>query len=186
MFSGKTEELLRRVRRALIAGQTVSVFKPVIDNRYSAEEVVSHDRRSIRSQLVHRAEDILVCYSGEQVVGIDEAQFFDDGIVAVCRKLATKGVRVIVSGLDMDYRGEPFGAMPFLLAIADYVTKLQAVCVCCGGPAIHSYRRAGTPQDVVLVGSSDIYEPRCRRCFLLGEEASPIIERNTSSQSVAI
>ena len=168
MFSGKTEELLRRVRRAQIGRLKVQVFKPMIDNRYSADHVQSHDANRVASRPVDQARDILKYVDDNtRVVGIDEAQFFDESVVEVAQKLAFRGVRVIVAGLDMDFRGQPFGAMPKLLAIAEEVTKLSAVCMVCGGNASRSQRIAGPRGDGatrVLVGAKDLYEARCRFC----------------------
>ena len=165
MFSGKTEELIRRLRRAKFARQSVEIFKPAVDVRYSAVDVVSHDDNSIPSTPVDSAQNILLLASNVQVVGIDEAQFFDDGLVDVCNQLANSGVRVIVAGLDMDYTGKPFGPMPKLMAIADDVTKVHAVCVRCGALAQFSHRLAKTDK-LVLLGETDSYEPLCRKCFL--------------------
>ncbi len=165
MFSGKTEELIRRLRRAKFARQSVEIFKPAVDVRYSAVDVVSHDDNSIPSTPVESAQNILLLASNVQVVGIDEAQFFDDGLVDVCNQLANSGVRVIVAGLDMDYQGNPFGPMPKLMAIADDVLKVHAVCVRCGALAQFSHRLAKTDK-LVLLGETDSYEPLCRRCFL--------------------
>ena len=165
MFSGKTEELIRRLRRAKFARQSVEIFKPTVDVRYSAVNVVSHDDNSISSTPVDSAQNILLLASNVQVVGIDEAQFFDDGLVDVCNQLANSGVRVIVAGLDMDYLGKPFGPMPKLMAIADDVLKVHAVCVRCGALAQFSHRLAKTDK-LVLLGETDSYEPLCRRCFL--------------------
>ena len=165
MFSGKTEELIRRLRRAKFARQSVEIFKPAVDVRYSAVNVVSHDENSIPSTPVESAQNILLLASNVQVVGIDEAQFFDDGLVDVCNQLANSGVRVIVAGLDMDYLGKPFGPMPKLMAIADDVLKVHAVCVRCGALAQFSHRLAKTDK-LVLLGETDSYEPLCRRCFL--------------------
>ncbi len=164
MFSGKTEELIRRLKRAQYARQTVEIFKPAVDVRYSDQEVVSHDARSIRSTPVDSAASILLMATGVDVVAIDEAQFFDDGLVDVCRRLADGGVRVIVAGLDMDYLGKPFGPMPALMATAEYVTKVHAICVRCGAPANHSHRTADGDR-LVLLGETDSYEPLCRHCF---------------------
>ncbi len=164
MFSGKTEELLRRLKRAKIAKQRVEIFKPCIDTRYSENEVVSHDNNSIMSTPVESSQNIMLMTSDVDVIGIDEAQFFDDGIVAVCNRLANEGYRVIIAGLDMDFRGTPFGPMPALMAIADDVTKVHAICVRCGAPAYVSHRLvAGEKQ--VLLGETDKYEPICRKCF---------------------
>lgn len=164
MFSGKTEELIRRMKRAKFANQRVEIFKPRIDVRYSEEEVVSHDSNAIRSTPVDSAQTILLMASDVDVVGIDEAQFFDEGIVDVCRKLADNGVRVILAGLDMDYLGKPFGPMPALMATAEYVTKVHAICVRCGNLAHHSHRLIVDDKQVVL-GAQDSYQPICRHCF---------------------
>jgi thymidine kinase len=164
MFSGKTEELIRRLKRAVIAGKSVEIFKPHIDNRFHKADVVSHDKRSITSTPVSNAQNILVLASGHDVVGIDEAQFFDEELPDVCNRLARQGTRVIVAGLDMDYAGNPFGTMPQLLSIAEYVTKLHAICVQCGAPAQYSYRLTSSSQQIEL-GEQDVYEPRCRSCF---------------------
>lgn len=166
MFSGKTEELIRRLKRARIANMKVEIFKPSVDKRYHEEEIVSHDENSILSTPVDLPEDILLLSRDVDVIGIDEAQFFDDNIVAVCNQLALRGIRVIVAGLDMDYQGKPFGPMPDLLAIADYITKLHAICVKCGNIASFSYRKIPQEGQVVL-GERDIYEPRCRYCYQL-------------------
>lgn len=163
MFSGKTEELIRRLKRAKIANLKVEIFKPAIDVRYDEVQVVSHDSNSIHSTPVDNSQKILLLADDTQVVGIDEAQFFDTGIINVCETLAAKGIRVIVAGLDMDYLGKPFGPMPHLLAIADYITKLHAICVKCGNIASISYRKT-SQEGQVLLGEKDIYEPRCRKC----------------------
>ncbi len=164
MFSGKTEELLRRLKRAKIAKQRVEIFKPTIDVRYSEEEVVSHDKNSILSTPVDSSGNILLYSEEVDVVGIDEAQFFDKGLVDVCNSLANKGIRVIVAGLDMDYKGEPFGSVPALCAIADEVTKVHAVCVRCGAPAYISHRLIDNDKRVLL-GENEEYEPVCRICY---------------------
>lgn len=164
MFSGKTEELIRRIKRAKIAKQKVEIFKPAIDVRYSTLEVVSHDENAIRSTPVENSSNILLYSSDVEVVGIDEAQFFDRHLVDVTVQLANQGIRVIVAGLDMDFRGNPFGPMPGLMAVADYVTKVHAVCVRCGTIAQFSHRLTEKEQ-VVLLGEKDIYEPLCRRCY---------------------
>ncbi len=168
MYSGKTEELLRRVKRAQIARQKVQVFKPQIDDRFSVDHVQSHNANRIISHPVARSIDILeLVENNTRVVGIDEAQFFDEAIVDVAQKLAYRGIRVIVAGLDMDFRGQPFGPMPRILAVAEQVTKLQAVCVVCGAPASRSQRIAGPTgidAEKVLVGAADLYEARCRFC----------------------
>lgn len=163
MFSGKTEELIRRLKRAKIANLRVEIFKPSIDVRYDENNVVSHDSNTIQSTPIENSQNILLLSQDVDVVGIDEAQFFDAEILNVCEILATKGMRVIVAGLDMDYKGKPFGAMPQLLAIADYITKLHAICVQCGHIANLSYRKTAAQQQVLL-GEKDIYEPRCRIC----------------------
>ena len=170
MFSGKTEELLRRLNRAFIARQNVEIFKPAIDTRYHKENVVSHDANSIRSSPVQFAQDILLLAGHCDVVGIDEAQFFDEQIVEVARKLANSGKRVIIAGLDMDFSGQPFGPVPSLMAIAEYVTKVHAICVKCGDIAHYSYRKSAAKNKVML-GEKDTYEARCRRCFNKGAAA---------------
>lgn len=164
MFSGKTEELIRRLKRAKFAKQKVEIFKPAIDTRYHDEEVVSHDSNSIHSTPVPSSSNILLLANNVDVVGIDEAQFFDEGIVSVCNQLANSGIRVIVAGLDMDYLGKSFGPMPALLAAAEYVTKVHAVCVRCGNLANHSHRTTSN-DSLVLLGETDSYEPLCRDCF---------------------
>ncbi|OFZ78901.1 MAG: thymidine kinase [Bdellovibrionales bacterium RIFOXYD1_FULL_53_11] len=169
MFSGKTEELIRRLKRAQIARQKVQVFKPMLDTRYSADHVQSHDAGKILSKPVKDAKEILqMVEDNTRVVGIDEAQFFDDTVVDVAQKLAYRGVRVIIAGLDMDFRGLPFGPMPKLLAVAESVTKLSAVCMVCGNPASRSQRLAAPGaaknQERILVGAKDVYEARCRFC----------------------
>ncbi|WP_207492738.1 thymidine kinase [Aridibaculum aurantiacum] len=164
MFSGKTEELIRRLKRARIANLKVEIFKPAIDVRYHESEVVSHDSNSIQSTPIDNSQTILLLANGVDIVGIDEAQFFDDEILHVCERLALNGTRVIVAGLDMDYMGKPFGQMPKLLAIADYITKLHAICVRCGNIAAISYRKTATDGQVLL-GEKDVYEPRCRKCY---------------------
>lgn len=163
MFSGKTEELIRRLKRAKIANLKVEIFKPGIDVRYDETKVVSHDANSIQSTPLSNSQEILLLTEGVDVVGIDEAQFFDAEIANVCETLASKGIRVIVAGLDMDYLGNPFGQMPNLLAKADYITKLHAICVRCGNIANISYRLT-EQEGQVLLGEKDIYEPRCRVC----------------------
>jgi thymidine kinase len=168
MFSGKTEELIRRLKRVEIANLKAEIFKPAIDVRYDEVKIVSHDENKVHSIPVSNSQTILMLAQDVDVVGIDEAQFFDDQITMVCEKLALKGIRVIVAGLDMDYSGKPFGQMPNLLAIADYITKLHAICMKCGNIANVSYRKvAGGAQ--VLLGEKDIYEPRCRVCAALGD-----------------
>jgi len=167
MFSGKTEELIRRLNRALIARQKVEIFKPKIDTRYHEKHVVSHDERSIRSTPVGFPSDILLLAGECDVVGIDETQFFDLSIVDVVEKLANQGKRVIVAGLDMDFEGNPFGPMPGILSIAEYVTKVHAICAKCGAIASYSFRLAESREQVVL-GEKESYEARCRKCFLEG------------------
>lgn len=164
MFSGKTEELIRRLKRAEFAKQRVEIFKPALDTRYSEIEVVSHDRNSIMSTPVDSYSSILLLSSDIDVVGIDEAQFFDDGLVAVCNELANKGIRVIVAGLDMDFKGVPFGPIPALCAIADEVTKVHAICVRCGALAYVSHRLVNNEKRVML-GEQAEYEPLCRECY---------------------
>jgi thymidine kinase len=163
MFSGKTEELIRRLKRVKIANLSVEIFKPAIDVRYDEVKIVSHDTNSIHSTPVENAQSILLLAENVEVVGIDEAQFFDAEIATVVEQLALRGTRVIVAGLDMDYLGKPFGQMPNLLAVADYITKLHAVCMKCGGMASISYRKIAAGGQVLL-GEKDIYEPRCRAC----------------------
>lgn len=167
MFSGKTEELIRRLRRARIADQAVEIFKPVTDTRYSVDEIVSHDARTIPSHPVHSSSEILLVSPDVDVIGIDEAQFFDLELTSVCEELASRGYRVIVAGLDMDFRGKPFGPMPDLLSVAEYITKLHAICNHCGNLATHTFRLTSEAETVVL-GEKDIYEARCRHCFNLG------------------
>ncbi len=164
MFSGKTEELIRRLRRAQIAKLNVEIFKPKIDTRYSDTEIVSHDAKTIKSIPVETAKEILEKIGEAHVIGIDEAQFFDDEIINVCNTLANQGIRVIVAGLDMDYLGNPFGPMPKLLAIAEYVTKVHAICMRCGNLANYSHRLSEN-ESLVELGEKDKYEPLCRTCF---------------------
>lgn len=164
MFSGKTEELIRRLRRAQFARQRVQIFKPAIDTRYSEEQVVSHQGMSIPSTSIDSSQSILLLYDDSQVVGIDEAQFFDEGIVGVCNELARRGVRVIVAGLDLDFRAQPFGPMPQLLAIADDVLKVHAICLRCGALAYVSHRLVAGDRQVML-GEETEYEPLCRACY---------------------
>ncbi len=164
MFSGKTEELIRRLKRAEFARQKVEIFKPDIDARYDENDVVSHDANTIRSTPVQSATKIMMLTSEVDVVGIDEAQFFDEEIVSVCNELAQRGVRVIVAGLDMDFSGKPFGPMPALMASAEYVTKVHAICVGCGDLAHYSHRMIRGDKQVVI-GEKEIYEPLCRTCY---------------------
>ena len=164
MFSGKTEELIRRLNRAKIAKQKIEIYKPAVDTRYHETSVVSHNDSSIRSTPVQFADDILLLVGDCDVVGIDEAQFFDMELIKVARTLANKGKRVILAGLDMDFKGEPFGPMPGLMGIAEFVTKVHAICMKCGGVASYSYRLTKSDQKVLL-GEQDAYEARCRNCF---------------------
>lgn len=164
MFSGKTEELIRRMKRAKFAKQNVEIFKPEIDTRYDEEKVVSHDANEIHSTPVPSSSNIIILANNVDVVGIDEAQFFDDGLVAVCNQLANSGVRVIVAGLDMDFKGKPFGPMPQIMACAEYITKVHAICMRCGELANHSHR-INANDKLVQLGETDTYEPLCRNCF---------------------
>ncbi len=164
MFSGKTEELIRRMRRAQFAKQKVEIYKPAIDTRYHDSNVVSHDSNSIHSTPVESATAILPIVGGVEVVGIDEAQFFGMDLVDVCNTLANNGIRVIVAGLDMDYLGKPFGPVPQIMAIAEYVTKVHAICVGCGALANHSHRIAAS-EELVVLGQTESYEPLCRACY---------------------
>jgi len=164
MFSGKTEELIRRLRRAEIARQNVEIFKPGIDVRYSQNEVVSHDENALRSTAVENSATILLLTGNVDVVGIDEAQFFDSGLIDVCNKLSYMGIRVIVAGLDMDFRGQPFGPMPGLMASAEYVTKVHAICMRCGNLA-HFSHRLSDMEKLVVLGEKGDYEPLCRECY---------------------
>jgi thymidine kinase len=167
MFSGKTEELIRRLNRAKIANQRVQIFKPLKDNRYHDRSVVSHNENAIDSTPINSSEDIYNYIDDINVVGVDEAQFFDIALVEVCQNLALKGIRVVVAGLDMDFRGQPFGPMPNLLAVAEYITKVHAICPHCGSLATHSYRLSDEAETVVI-GEKDKYEPRCRICYRMG------------------
>lgn len=166
MFSGKTEELIRRLKRAKIANLKVEIFKPAIDTRYDEIRIVSHDENAIQSTPIDNSQKILLMAQDVDVVGIDEAQFFDDEVSNVCEELAKKGIRVIVAGLDMDFAAKPFGQMPFLMAKADYVTKLHAICVKCGHIANYSYRTIPHGEQIML-GAKNVYEPRCRVCYTL-------------------
>lgn len=168
MFSGKTEELIRRLKRADIAKLKVEIFKPATDVRYDGNAVVSHDQHAVHSTAVENSSAILFLNTDTQVVGIDEAQFFDEGLPDICNQLAAKGIRVIVAGLDMDFTGKPFGPMPALMCIAEIVTKVHAVCVCCGSPAMYSFRKVAN-EETILLGEKESYEPRCRYCFNLVE-----------------
>jgi thymidine kinase len=169
MFSGKTEELIRRLRRAKIAKQNVMIFKPKIDNRYSEYEIVSHSEQAMEAIIVETPEEILEQSQEADVIGIDEGQFFDNSLVDICNKLADSGKRVIVAGLDQDYKGKPFEPMPQLLSVAEYITKTLAICVKCGNPADRTQRIVAS-NDLVLVGSADAYEARCRNCHYIPEE----------------
>jgi len=164
MFSGKTEELIRRIRRAQIAKMDTIIFKPKIDDRYSPEHIVSHNQMKLNSKIVETSDEILTKSQKAEVVAIDEAQFFDDDIVEICKILAKQKKRVIVAGLDTDYRGEPFGPMPNLICEADYVDKLRAICVKCGNPATYT-QRTSKDSERVVIGETDIYEARCRNCY---------------------
>ncbi|RYU80807.1 thymidine kinase [Hymenobacter persicinus] len=179
MFSGKTEELIRRLNRAKIARQRVEIFKPALDTRYHELDVVSHNANSIRSTPIPIAQEMLLLAGSCDVVGVDEAQFFDESLVDVCVQLANRGSRVIVAGLDMDFLGKPFGPMPALMAVAEYVTKVHAVCVCCGEIASYSFRITAS-ESKILLGETDSYEARCRPCFLDGMR-----EKNTEPTSAA-
>ena len=169
MFSGKTEELIRRLKRAQLANQRVEIFKPEVDVRYSTTDVVSHDANAIRSTPVSNSGNILLLCGDVDVVGIDEAQFFDQGLIDVCNTLANQGVRVIVAGLDMDYKGKPFGPIPALMATAEYVTKVHAVCMKCGNLAQYSHRTV-VNDNLVVLGEKDSYEPLCRTCFYRAQD----------------
>ncbi|QES87214.1 thymidine kinase [Rhizosphaericola mali] len=169
MFSGKTEELIRRLKRVKIANRNVELFKPEIDTRYAINDIVSHNSSAMAGTPVNNSQNILLLAQDADVIGIDEAQFFDAEIVHVCETLANRGMRVIVAGLDMDYLGKPFGPMPQLLAVADYITKLHAICMKCGNIASLSYRKIANAEQLLL-GESDKYEPRCRKCYAEGME----------------
>ncbi|MEM9820337.1 MAG: thymidine kinase [Bacteroidota bacterium] len=184
MFSGKTEELIRRLKRAKIANQKVEIFKPVIDTRYAAEKVVSHDANSILSTPINSSLKLLELSEGVSVIGIDEAQFFDMDLPQVCQNLALKGIRVIIAGLDMDYKGRPFGPMPHLLAVAEYITKVHAICHHCGNLATHSYRLSEESSQVML-GEKDRYEARCRTCYHMGNILNLQV-RSTNGQEKGI
>lgn len=167
MFSGKTEELIRRLKRSKIAGQKVEIFKPRLDTRYDDQRVVSHDENHLLALPIDHSRQILERVEGVNVIGIDEAQFFDAQLPDICQELALAGKRVIIAGLDMDYRGHPFGPMPNLLAVAEYITKVHAICQHCGNLATHSYRLSEEEQTV-MIGEKDRYEARCRTCFQMG------------------
>ncbi len=170
MFSGKTEELIRRLRRATIAKQKVKIFKPKIDNRYSSSDIVSHSEQSLPSILIEDINEVLNSSNDADVIGIDEAQFFSSDIVNVCNQLANNGKRIIIAGLDQDYRGIPFEPMPQLLAIAEYITKTLAICMVCGNPADKTQRKTESAERVI-VGAADIYEARCRKCHYIPNES---------------
>jgi thymidine kinase len=170
MFSGKTEELIRRLKRVKIANLKVEIFKPAVDVRYDEVKIVSHDTNVIQSTPIDNSQKILLMANDVDVVGIDEAQFFDEEIANVCDELAYRGIRVIVAGLDMDFQGKPFGQMPFIMAKADYVTKLHAICMQCGNIANYSYRKIPN-EDQVMLGATDVYEPLCRKCYNEKEKA---------------
>ncbi len=170
MFSGKTEELIRRLRRAKLANQKVEIFKPKVDNRYSEYEIVSHDNNKIHSTPVETSINILKLSKDVEVIGIDEAQFFDRVLIDVCNKLANQGKRIIVAGLDMDYSGKPFGPMPELLAVAEHITKAHAICLSCGNLAQYTHRKIKDNQQVLL-GEKDIYEPLCRNCYIKAQNS---------------
>lgn len=172
MFSGKTEELLRRIRRAEIARQRTVIFKPLIDNRFSDTDVVSHSKMSSPSIVIEDPGEILTYCKEYDVIGIDEGQFFSDKLIEVCDRLANQGKRIIVAGLDMDYQKQPFGPIPALMALAEYVTKTHAICVICGKPANHSYRKVKKVSQIMVGGEAE-YEPRCRNCFNIGDKVSP-------------
>ncbi len=171
MFSGKTEELIRRLNRAIIARQQVEIFKPVIDTRYHDKYVVSHNETQIRSTPVNFSQDILLLAGNSDVVGIDEAQFFDEHLVDVATKLADQGKRIIIAGLDMDYMGKPFGPMPALMAVAEFVTKVHPICIRCGAIAVYSHRLT-MDKNTVVVGERETYEPLCRACYNESEKHS--------------
>ena len=169
MFSGKTEELLRRIRRATIANKSVKIFKPEIDKRYHNTNITSHDHNAFNAITTHHSSEIEQLAGDAEVIAVDEAQFFDEQLPDVCEKLALKGSRIIVAGLDLDFKGHPFGPMPHLLAIAEYITKLHAICMVCGNIASRSYRKVASG-DRVMIGEMNLYEPRCRVCFEKGME----------------
>ena len=170
MFSGKTEELIRRLKRATIAHLETRIFKPSVDIRYHYQNIVSHDENAVQSMPIEHSKTILSHIEKVDIVAIDEAQFFDEQLPYTCEQLALRGIRVIVAGLDMDYSGKPFGPMPDMLARADYITKLHAICVKCGNIANYSYRKTSNSSQLLL-GEKDIYEPRCRVCYYKGEDA---------------
>ena len=180
MFSGKTEELIRRLKRSRIANQRVQIFKPTTDTRYDEKDIVSHDSNSIPSTPIAHSSELLRLTQGVDVVGIDEAQFFDMHLVHICEQLAIRGIRVIVAGLDMDYKGKPFGPIPDLLAVAEYITKVHAICQHCGNLATHSYRLI-QKDDTVLLGEKESYEARCRTCYQMGNILNFNIAKKTEN-----
>ena len=184
MFSGKTEELIRRLKRARIANQKVQIFKPKVDTRYDDTKVVSHDSNSILSTPVESSRKILELIENVNVIGIDEAQFFDMDLPEVCQSLALKGIRVIAAGLDMDFKGDPFGPIPNLLSVAEYITKVHAICQHCGNLATHSYRLSNEQAKVVL-GEKDSYEARCRTCYHMGNILDLKVAPNNKSDNLA-
>lgn len=181
MFSGKTEELIRRLKRAKFARQTVEIYKPAMETRYSEDEVVSHDENSIRSTPVDNSSNILLLSGNVDVIGIDEAQFFDKGLVEVVVKLANMGTRVIVAGLDMDFKGVPFGPMPGLMAVADHITKVHAICMRCGSIAQFSHRFSEKDQ-VVMLGEKESYEPLCRNCYIEATKSPPNLPKREANK----
>ena len=189
MFSGKTEELIRRLKRARIAGQVVRVYKPEIDRRYHDQKVVSHDDNTLMSTPITDSSLLLEVANDVNVVGIDEAQFFDQQLPDRVQDLAMRGIRVIIAGLDMDFRGQPFGPIPDLLAVAEYITKVHAICPHCGNLATHSYRLT-TREETVVLGEKDAYEPRCRTCYHMGPildlkpRKSQISDKKPTDQSI--
>lgn len=184
MFSGKTEELIRRLKRAQIAGQKVDIFKPTVDRRYHEEKVVSHDDNELMSTPISDSRFLLQVSDDVNVVGVDEAQFFDEFLPERVQELAMRGIRVILAGLDMDFRGKPFGPVPDLLAVAEYITKVHAICPHCGNLATHSYRLSNQA-DTVVLGEKDLYEPRCRTCYHMGHilALKPMAGRNSVTPS---
>lgn len=181
MFSGKTEELIRRLKRAKIANQRVEIFKPKVDTRYDEAKVVSHDANYILSTPIEHSRKLLELTEGVNVVGVDEAQFFDGELPEICQMLALRGIRVIVAGLDMDFRGKPFGPMPDLLAVAEYITKVHAICQHCGNLATHSYRLSADA-DTVMLGEKDTYEARCRTCYHMGNILDLKTDKSTDNE----
>jgi thymidine kinase len=185
MFSGKTEELIRRINRAIIAQQKIIIFKPAVDIRYDDIKVVSHNRNAVNAVVVQKPQDMLLMAGEADVIAIDEAQFFDESLVEVCTALAYRGKRVILSGLDMDFEGKPFGIMPQLVCIAEFVTKVQAICVCCGSPASFSFRLNNLKQQILL-GEKNEYEPRCRTCYNKGMKAKQDTKKNNKFRKIEV